>query len=78
MSPTAGAYRDDILVDNNRSESDPGLHSVAAYLLTPSQGGWSLAGTDSLIWSDCFATGNWPDAANAWRPNGERLGVLPS
>ena len=80
MNPLYGAYRGGVLVEDSRSEEDPGLHAVDAYQLVASQdriGKFQLAGSDGLIWSDCFATGNWPSAANGWRTRDAFLAVLP-
>lgn len=80
MNLLYGAYRDEVLIDDSRGDGDPGLHAVDAYQLVASQdrrGELELAGSDGLIWSDCFATGNWPGAANVWRTRDTPLEALP-
>ena len=79
MNPVHGAYRDSTLIDAGRSESSPGLHAIDAYQLvldSDALGRWRLTGTDGLNWADCFETGNWPRAANAWRSRETPLVVL--
>jgi hypothetical protein len=79
MNPVHGAYRDSTLIDAGRSESSPGLHAIHAYQLvldSDALGRWKLSGTDALGWADCFETGEWPAAANQWRPRNIALQVL--
>jgi len=81
MNPEFGAYRDGVLVDDSRGAADPGLHAVDAYQMVAAAqvpGQLTLAGTDGLVWSDCFATDDWPGAANVWRSRNVDLEVLPT
>jgi len=70
MDPARGVYRDDVLIDDGRSEGDPGLHSIDLFQLQPdptAATGWRVAGGDDLLWSDCLSTSDWPGAAGRWR-----------
>jgi hypothetical protein len=79
MNPAYGAYRSGALVDDSRSPELPGLHSIDAYQLVPdpdSAVGWRITGGEGLLWADCFETGDWPGAANIWRPRDTTLAAV--
>ncbi len=79
MNTSYGAYRDGTLVDDGGSAGNPGLHTIDAYQLIPDRGtetGWRMTGDERLLWADCFETGDWPHAANQWRPRENALQVL--
>jgi len=79
INPTAGAYRDGILIDDGGSDAGPGRQSIKAYQLVPDPAArlaWRMAGDDALIWADCFETGDWVGAANKWRPRDTSLEVV--
>jgi hypothetical protein len=66
-------------VDDGASTGLPGLHSIFAYQLvadTEAPNGWRITGDEGLTWADCFETGDWPGAANQWRPRDTDLAVL--
>jgi hypothetical protein len=82
MDPERGAYRDGILIDDGREESADGPHSVDSFQLVPTDGEgaprWLVSGRESLIWTDCFATGDWPRAASIWQQRATDFDVLDS
>ena len=81
MVPSRGIYRDGVLIDDERSEDSPGLHSIDSFQLAidPDRpGSWLVSGRKTIIWSDCFFADSWVDGANIFQPRETVFQVLES
>lgn len=70
MHPESGLYRDGVLISGGPQPDRTGDHLIGLLQLVRDGDArsWQMRVEESLVWGDCFRSGAWLDAVNAWRP----------